>query len=873
MNKLPKKANVLREEKQSPKKEAEKHLGEEKQNGDRPDANPGSTEQSTGAKNQTVSKEMLFKQLSSSEDGLSSEEAQKRLEQYGPNAIEEEKENPILKFLGYFWGPIPWMIEVAAVLSLAVQHWTDFIIIVILLVFNAVVGFWQEFQASNALDALKSELALRARVLRDGKWQEIAAEQLVPGDIIRIRLGDIVPTDVKLIGGDYLMVDQSALTGESLPVEKKINDVAYSGSTIKQGEMVSLVTETGGDTYFARTAKLVETAGAVSHFQKAVLTIGDYLIYISLGLATFLVLSQLVRGDKFLTIFQFVLILVVAAIPVAMPAVLSVTMALGALTLSHMKAIVSRLQSIEEIAGIDILCSDKTGTLTQNKLTLGDPVTFHAKDNQELILAGALASKEEDRDAIDQAVIAGVSNPEVLKSYQQLRFIPFDPNSKRTEANVKDGGGKTVIVSKGAPQVIIGLCHLNESEKSKADKAVDDFAAKGYRTLGVARAEKEGKWEFLGLLPLYDPPREDSKATIQHAEEHGIEVKMVTGDNVAIGREISKQLGLKSNIQPADQIFTKDEEPGNLGQKAISKIEKADGFAQVFPEHKYDIVKVLQSRGHLVAMTGDGVNDAPALKQADVGIAVSGATNAAQSAASLVLTAPGLSVIVRAVEEARRIFERMNSYAIYRITETIRIMFFVVLAMVVFNFYPITTIMIILLALLNDLPIMTIAYDNTWLDPKPVRWNMRRVITLATVLGLIGVAETFGMLLIGKILFKLEGPPLQSLIYLKLAVAGHMTLLVVRSRKSFITKPYPATILMAAIFATQMVAALIVGLGFMMAKIPWVYIGFIWGYCIVWTFIEDWVKLQVYRHLELSGKHHRIFLGKLQKSLHPHASI
>ena len=472
MNKLPKKANVLREEKQSPKKEAEKHLGEEKQNGDRPDANPGSTEQSTGAKNQTVSKEMLFKQLSSSEDGLSSEEAQKRLEQYGPNAIEEEKENPILKFLGYFWGPIPWMIEVAAVLSLAVQHWTDFIIIVILLVFNAVVGFWQEFQASNALDALKSELALRARVLRDSKWQEIAAEQLVPGDIIRIRLGDIVPTDVKLIDGDYLMVDQSALTGESLPVEKKVNDVAYSGSTIKQGEMVSLVTETGGDTYFARTAKLVETAGAVSHFQKAVLTIGDYLIYISLGLATFLVLSQLVRGDKFLTIFQFVLILVVAAIPVAMPAVLSVTMALGALTLSHMKAIVSRLQSIEEIAGIDILCSDKTGTLTQNKLTLGDPVTFNAKDNQELILAGALASKEEDRDAIDQAVIAGVSNPEVLKSYQQLRFIPFDPNSKRTEANVKDGGGKTVIVSKGAPQVIIGLCHLNESEKSKAGKAV-----------------------------------------------------------------------------------------------------------------------------------------------------------------------------------------------------------------------------------------------------------------------------------------------------------------------------------------------------------------------------------------------------------------
>ncbi|MEJ2634122.1 MAG: plasma-membrane proton-efflux P-type ATPase [Calditrichia bacterium] len=821
---------------------------------------------------QKESKEELFKHLSTGPQGLSSEEVQKRLAQYGPNALKEEKENPILKFLSYFWGPIPWMIEVAAVLSLVVQHWTDFIIIVVLLVFNAVVGFWQEFQASNALEALKNELALKARVLRDGKWQEIAAEELVPGDIIRLRLGDIVPADVKLTDGDYLMVDQSALTGESLPVEKKVNDLAYSGSTIKQGEMVSLVTATGENTYFARTAKLVESAGAVSHFQKAVLTIGDYLIYISLGLATFLVLAQLVRGDHFLTIFQFVLILVVAAIPVAMPAVLSVTMALGALTLSHMKAIVSRLQSIEEIAGIDILCSDKTGTLTQNKLTLGDPVTFRAKDNQELILAGALASKEEDRDAIDQAVINALSNPEILKSYQQLKFVPFDPNSKRTEATVKDKKGSSLVVTKGAPQVIMGMCKLTKKDKSNAEKIVDDFATKGYRTLGVARAEKEdGPWEFLGMLPLYDPPREDSKETIQRAEEHGIQVKMVTGDNVAIGREISKQLGLKSDIQPADKIFTEDEDLENLSCRAISRIEKADGFAQVFPEHKYDIVKVLQGRGHLVAMTGDGVNDAPALKQADVGVAVSGATNAAQAAASLVLTAPGLSVIIRAVEEARRIFERMNSYAIYRITETIRIMFFVVLAMIVFNFYPITTVMIILLALLNDLPIMTIAYDNTWLDPKPVKWNMRRVITVATVLGLIGVAETFGLLLIGKMLFKMEGPPLQSLIYLKLAVAGHMTLFVVRSRKSFVTSPYPATILLVAIFATQGVAAMIVGFGFLMAKIPWSYVGFIWGYCIVWAFIEDWAKLHVYKHLELRAGHHRKFLGKVQTSLHSHA--
>jgi len=820
---------------------------------------------------QQKSSEDYFKKLHSSIDGLSSDDAQKRLDQYGPNAIVEQKQNPLLKFFEYFWGPIPWMIEVAAILSLVVQHWTDFIIILVLLVFNAIVGFWQEYQASNALDALKDELALKARVLRDGKWQEVAASNLVPGDIIRVRLGDIVPADVKLVEGDYLMVDQSALTGESLPVEKTLEDLAYSGSAVKQGEMVCLVVKTGEDTYFARTAKLVEGAGAVSHFQKAVLTIGDYLIYMSLGLAIFLVLAQLIRGDTFLTIFQFVLILVVAAIPVAMPAVLSVTMALGALVLSRMKAIVSRLQSIEEIAGIDILCSDKTGTLTQNKLTLGDPVTFLAKDEAELILAGALASKEEDRDAIDEAVIGGLSNPDIVKPYQQLKFVPFDPKIKRTEATVQDDNGKTFRVTKGAPQVILGLCQLNEQDDEKANKIVNDFATKGYRTLGVARSEEKGaSWKFLGILPLYDPPREDSKETIQRAVEHGIQVKMVTGDNVAIGREISRQLGMNSDIQPADRIFSEKEEVENLSGKTVTAIEEADGFAQVFPEHKYDIVKVLQDRGHLVAMTGDGVNDAPALKQADVGIAVSGATNAAQAAASLVLTAPGLSVIIKAVEEARRIFERMNSYAIYRITETIRIMFFVVLAMVVYNFYPITTVMIILLALLNDLPIMTIAYDNTWLDPKPVRWNMRRVITIATILGLIGVAETFGLLLIGKMLFKMSGPPLQSLIYLKLAVAGHMTLFIVRSRKSFLTKPYPAKILLSAIFLTQLIAALIVGFGFLMAKISWTMIGFVWGYCIIWAFIEDWAKLHVYKHLELSGKHHKNFLAKISTPLHSH---
>ncbi|MBN2569478.1 MAG: plasma-membrane proton-efflux P-type ATPase [Deltaproteobacteria bacterium] len=823
-------------------------------------------------KAQDTSIQELFRELATERNGLSGEEAQKRLVSFGPNVLEEHKVNPILKFLGYFWGPIPWMIEIAATLSLIVRHWSDFIIIMVLLVFNAVVGFWQEHKAANALEALKNQLALKARVNRDKTWQEIDARDLVPGDVIRLRLGDIIPADVKLFDGDYLSVDQSALTGESLPVTKRQGDIAYSGSAAKQGEMVSLVVATGNHTYFGRTAELVETAGAASHFQKAVLQIGDYLIYLSLALISVLVVAQIVRHAPLLEMAQFALILAVASIPVAMPAVLSVTMAVGALALSKLKAIVSRLESIEEMAGIDILCSDKTGTLTQNKLTLGKPVIFEAKDTQELILAGALASKAEDRDAIDLAVIGGLTDAGVLDQYQQVKFVPFDPVSKRTEAVIKDSANKTFTVTKGAPQIIMDMSGLDPENRAKAEKIINDLAAGGYRTLGVARSDGKESWQFLGILPLFDPPREDSAETITNAKTHGITIKMVTGDNVAIGREISKTLGMGTNIQPADSLFQEGEEIEHLSLQAEAQIEQADGFAQVFPEHKFGIVKALQERGHLVGMTGDGVNDAPALKQADVGIAVSGATDAARAAAALVLTEPGLSVIIKAVEKARRIFERMTSYAIYRITETIRIMFFMVLAMLVYNVYPITAIMIILLALLNDLPIMTIAYDKTWLDPQPVKWKMHNVLTISSFLGGIGVVETFLLLAIAKSWFGIDQAHLQSIIFLKLAVAGHLTLFVARSRrKPFFAQPYPAPILLTAILCTQAVAVLIVAFGIFVTAIPWTYIGLVWLYCIAWIFIEDWVKLRVYRHLDMDTARHRNFLTTVKKAITHHA--
>ncbi len=832
-------------------------------------------EQTSSEADQPQGFDELCRTLSTSPQGLSTDEARSRLARFGPNALEEKKFNPVLKFLGYFWGPIPWMIEIAALLSALVGHWDDLIIILILLVFNGLVGFWQEYKAANALEALKRQLAIKTRALRDGQWLELAADQLVPGDVIRLRLGDIVPADVKLFEAGYLSVDQSALTGESLPVSKKAGDIAYSGSVAKQGQMQALVTDTGAQTYFGRTAKLVQTAGAASHFQKAVLQIGDYLIYLSVGLVVVLLLVQLERGDRILTLLQFALILTVASIPVALPAVLSVTMAVGALALSRMKAVVTRLESIEEMAGIDILCSDKTGTLTQNKLTLGEPMLLGSENAQETILAAALASNADDPDAIDQAVIGGVPDRRQLSSYKRSEFVPFDPVHKKSQATVQDQQGQAFRVAKGAPQVLMDMCHLDPATLAQAQQAVEGFAAKGYRALGVARSEDGGPWRLLGLLPLFDPPRADSAITIANAQKHGIQIKMVTGDDVAIGREIARKLGLSKDIQPATQLFANEPNIDHLSPAAVTQIEKAGGYARVFPEHKYGIVRALQSRGHLVGMTGDGVNDAPAIKQADVGIAVSGATDAARAAAALVLTAPGLAVIVRAVEEARKIFERMNSYAIYRIVETIRIMFFVVLAMICFNFYPITAIMIILLAFFNDVPIMAIAFDNTRLDPNPVKWNMRRILTLSTVLGLTGVAGSFLMLIIAKEWLKLDIAEIQTFVFLKMAVAGHLTLFVTRTADAFWKKPYPAPILLWSAILTKLLATLFVVYPFgLITAIHWRAVGIIWAYCLAWLFLGDAAKLAVLRHLELSSPRHQGFLKTLKSRLQPsHAHL
>jgi H+-transporting ATPase len=782
--------------------------------------------------------------------GLSSREAAKRLRQYGGNEIAEKKTHPFLRFLGFFWGPIPGMIEVAAIIAAVIHRWDDFYVIVAMLLLNAGVGFWQRQKADHAIDLLKQKLALTARVRRDGRWLAIPARELVPGDLVRVRLGDVVPADLQLLTGDYLLVDQSTLTGESLPVEKRVGETAYSGSIIRQGEMDALVAKTGMNTYFGRTAKLVEEARTVSHFQKALIKIGDYLMIMGLAMVAIIVLVSLFRHEKILETLQYALVLTVAAVPATLPAVLSVTLAVGAGVLAARGAIASKMAAIDELAGMDVLCSDKTGTITQNALTIGKVQPFSGFTAQEVLLLGALASREEDQDPIDLAIIQKSKKmPEIAGSqgkYTVTAYKPFDPVAKRTEATLENGAGHRFRVAKGAPQVILALLDGDAAVAQQVNLLVEGFAAKGYRALGVAKAEGAGKWQYAGLIALYDPPRQDSAQTLKAAQEIGVAVKMVTGDHLAIAQEIAREVHLGTNIQPVSAFLDKPD------REAERVVEQADGFAQVFPEHKYHIIELLQAKGHIVGMTGDGVNDAPALKKADVGIAVSGATDAAKSAAHIVLTRPGLSVIVDAIREARKIFQRMNSYAIYRIGGILRVLFFITLTLVFFNFYAVTAIMVILQVLLNDIPILAIAYDNVRPEDRPVKWNMREVMSVATYLGLMGVFFSFILFYLALRILHLDFKTIQTLNFLKFTVSGYLYIYMSRTRRMFWTLKPGALMLWSGVISRALATAIAV-FGWYVPPISWQLAGLVWALALLELMITDPLKLVLYRVLNHTG--------------------
>ncbi len=837
-------------------------------------------------------------------EGLSSEEAAERLKKYGYNEIREREETWLHRLFRRFWGPIPWMIETAAVLSAVARRWEDFIVIMIMLLVNAIVDFYQESKALNAIAVLKKRLARKALVLRDGEWRQVDARELVPGDIIKVKIGDIVPADAKLLGGgEYLLVDQSALTGESLPVHREKGQELYANAIIKQGEMVAEVTGTGLNTYFGKTVGLVAKAQREqrSHFQAMVIKVGNFLIAVTVVMIAVIIYHGLKTNQPTVDLLVFALVLTISAIPVAMPAVLTVTMALGAQVLAAKEAIVSRLASIEEMAGMDILCSDKTGTLTQNRMSLADPYVAQDYTPDDLMLFAALASKEENNDPIEKPIFDYIDKHDLrekLKSYKMTKFLPFDPVHKRTEG-LYDGTDCRVF-TKGAPQVIIEQCDEREFDKKAAYGQVEAFAEKGFRTLGVAyRKCEEDIYHFVGLIPLFDPPREDSKEAISEAKAKGVEVKMVTGDNIAVARYIASILGIGKNIKDVRELkgesieeyiylskvltraIAEQMHPDASGDEIqkevdaimkrvkrelynmplpkgtvkkheseiIAAIEEANGFAQVFPEDKYFIVDELQKADHIVGMTGDGVNDAPALKKADCGIAVSGATDAARAAADIVLMAPGLRVIVDAIKESRKIFERMKSYTIFRIAETIRIIIFMTLAIVIYDFYPITAIMIIVLALLNDIPIMTIAYDNTKVREKPVRWDMKEIFVLASWLGIAGVLSSFFLFWVLVTVMHMPLDFVQSAFFAKLVIAGHGTIYNTRIDDWFWKRPWPSWTLFNATFSSRVAGTIIAVYGFgLMEPIGWEWAMAMWIYALVWFVFNDAVKMAVLRY-------------------------
>ncbi|KDP39917.1 hypothetical protein JCGZ_03448 [Jatropha curcas] len=847
---------------------------------------------------ETIPVEEVFEKLKCTRKGLATDEVQQRLEVFGQNKLEEKKESKILKFLGFMWNPLSWVMEGAAIMAIALAHggregidFHDFVGIVTLLIVNSTISFIEENNAGNAAAALMARLAPKAKVLRNGSWGEEDAAVLVPGDIISIKLGDIIPADARLLEGDPLKIDQSALTGESLPVTKNPGDGVYSGSTCKQGEIEAVVIATGVHTFFGKAAHLVENTNHIGHFQKVLTAIGNFCICsIAIGMLIEIVVIYGSQKRSYRVGIDNLLVLLIGGIPIAMPTVLSVTMAIGSHRLSQQGAITKRMTAIEEMAGMDVLCSDKTGTLTLNKLTVDKSmIEVFAKgvDKDMVVLMAARASRLENQDAIDTAIVSMLADPkEARAGITELHFLPFNPTDKRTALTYLDSAGKMHRMSKGAPEQILNLAWNKSDIEKKVHAIIDKFAERGLRSLGVARQEVPdgnkdspgGPWEFVGLLPLFDPPRHDSAETIRRALDLGVGVKMITGDQLAIAKETGRRLGMGTNMYPSSSLLGENKD-GEIGALPVDElIENADGFAGVFPEHKYEIVKRLQAKKHIVGMTGDGVNDAPALKIADIGIAVADSTDAARSASDIVLTEPGLSVIISAVLTSRAIFQRMKNYTIYAVSITIRIVmgFMLLTCFWRFNFPPF---MVLIIAILNDGTIMTISKDRVKPSPTPDSWKLSEIFATGIVIGgylaimtvvfFWGAYETdfftkhFHVHSLQKKNYNISdeqvskelNEQLASAIYLQVSTISQALIFVTRSRSWSFTER-PGLLLVIAFFIAQLVATVITAeatWGFAgIRKIGWKWTGVVWLYNIATYMLLDPIKFAV--RYALSGR-------------------
>lgn len=763
--------------------------------------------------------------------GLTSEEAARRLQQFGPNAIAEAPRHPFVAFLKKFWDPVPWLLEATVVLELLLGKHLEATIIGTLLVFNAGLSLLQERKAQNALEILRKRLSVKARVFRDGEWKVIDASELVPGDLIHVRMGDLIPADLRIEEG-RLLVDQSALTGESLPTDLGAEKTAYAGAVAKRGEASGEVLATGQRTTFGRTAALVGSAKTISHLQAIIFWIVKYLVILDLGLIALLLVYSHFALLPLREMLPFSLILLVASVPVALPATFTLATALGSMDLVRRGVLVTRLSAIEEAAAMDILLSDKTGTITKNELALAADHVYEPFTESDLLRLASFASDEASQDPLDLAILAAARTRKVdCSAFKRIRFVPFEPATKTSEATVSDKGQEIQAI-KGAPQAVV--VHVTGAGSWETD--AQKLEEQGYRVLAVAGG-KEGELHLAGLLAFEDPPRSDSSALIEALQGLGIRVLMVTGDGPVTARAIAGRVGIGERVSEAKAL-------NDIKGEAVLNY---DVFAGVFPEDKFDLVRQVQQSGHIVGMTGDGVNDAPALKQAEVGIAVSSATDVAKSAASLILTNPGLTDIVAAVKVSRQIYQRMLTYTLNKIIKTVEIALFLSLGLLLTRTFVITPLLIVLLLFTNDFVTMSISTDHVSFSPQPDRWNIRTLVLTSCALAALMLVLSFAVFFVGRTVLRLPLAQLQTLVFAMLVFTGQCNVYLVRERTHF-WHSRPSLWLMVASGADILVVSVLATSGILMAAIPWTLIVDVLAVVIAYSFVVDRLKIPIFRH-------------------------
>ena len=773
--------------------------------------------------------------MNKKKSGLTTKEAQDLLAKYGPNLVEEKRKNNLLLFLQKFWSPISWMLEVTIILQIFLGKYDEGIIITVLLIFNSILRFSQEERSNRALETLKKNLIIQARVLRDSVWQIISAEALVQGDVVSLQMGDFAPADIRLLDGKVL-IKQSALTGESLPLKKQEGELIYAGSIINKGEATGQVVATGRQTYYGKTISLLQTSETKSHTKKIIFQIVKRIVAVDVFFVLIIFCYALIINHPLVNLTPFVLILLVASIPIALPTTFTLATILGALYLTKRGVLVTRLSAIEEAATMDILCVDKTGTITQKSLELAELKVFSPYTEEQLLEFAALVSHEDTQDPIDTAILKAIRIRNIPPlNIKHRKFVHFDPSLERTEAVIEENE-KQIHLLKGAPLVISKLL----TKKSEFLKNVSLMEKNGRHVIAIAAEhETEKTIELAGLLAFYNPPRKESKNIISILKSLGLRLLMLTGDSVQTAKMISTEVGIGKRVC-SSKVFHHME---------TADIFKCDAFAGMFPEDKLNLVKELQENGHIVGMTGDGVNDAPVLRQAEVGIAVVNATDVAKSAASLILITPGGEGIISAIKTSRHIYRRMLTYILNKIVKSFEIIVFLSLGFIFVNDLIITPSLIVLLLFTNDFATMAIATDRVSHSSKPEHWDINKLMKAGGISAFLILFFSFSVFFFGKDFLHLPLNKLQTLVFLTLVFTGQGSIYLIRERRHF-WNSRPSNWLLFVTFMDILIVSLMAIYGILVVPLPPILVLGLFGATALYLVLIDFLKIQIFSYLK-----------------------